>query len=65
MIDLLLTALWTVHVLVPTPPVVAWTNFSNMVYGDRFSFTPDVGGMSLEERRSYLDSIAQGPGGRR
>jgi len=48
MIDLLLTALWTVQVLVPS----------------QWSFTPDVSGMSLEERRSYLDSIAQGPGGR-
>jgi len=29
-----------------------------------WSFTPDVGGMPLEQRRSYLESIAQGPGGR-
>ena len=28
-----------------------------------WSFTPDVSGMAYEERRSYLDSIAQGPGG--
>jgi hypothetical protein len=29
-----------------------------------FSFTPDLTGMSYEQRAAYLDSIAQGPGGR-
>ena len=40
MIDLMLIALWTVQVIVPP----------------QWSFTPDVNGMSLEERRSYLAS---------
>jgi len=63
MIEIVLAALWTVQMIFPPKPIVTWTNVSHMVYGDRWSFTPDVTGMTYEQRESYLGSIGQSTAG--
>jgi len=43
--------------------LLAWRIAAIPIAEPPFSFTPDVSGMSYEERESYIGSIGQGPGG--